>query len=394
MNGLSKYLMFRGFWAQRAQFYRDAALSEHERELFRDFLEGEYQIAVAPATRNPSRAAAIKHMRALMEQGITGTDQLLSAVMPASDALGISVIVDAKDKAASLGFVADNVQEQAQMTKIVRTALASPIVLLPVAFVFSYIMASRVIPAFEKAAPPEVWFGFSALVRDVSFAVRDWGPLVMLLIVAALGWFSVHGLANITHMWRYKCESATGWSRFAWFLLGPVNPMLVIYRDIQSARMLANLATLIQGGRGVQDSLRALGEKSTPWMRKHLMWVLEHLQLMPGDYVGAFGHGILSSYALGRMHTMVRRDSGHDFAGVLIDIGTTGQTKAREQVQAYATRINGVLLALIFTVILFFMAGQNWIVMQVQDQLSPSNIQKRAIEKQQKATVTPLSATQ
>lgn len=394
MNDLVKLLKFRSFWAQRAQFYRDAAVSEKERELFRDFIDGEYQISVTAATRNAARATALQHMRTLMAQGMTGTDQLLSSVMPREDALGISVIVDAKDKAAALGFVADNVQEQAEMTKIVRTAIASPMVLLPVAFVFSYVMADRVIPAFEKAAPPEVWVGFSALVRDVSFIVRDWGPPVILTLAAAIIWFAIYGLSNITSLWRYHCERATGWRRAAWFLLGPVNPMLVIYRDIQSARMLANLATLIKGGRGVQDSLQELGSKASPWMRKHLLWVLEHLQLMPGDYVGAFGHGVLSSYALGRMHTMVRRDTGHDFAGVLIDIGTTGQLKAREAVKAYATRLNAILLVAIFSVILFFVGGQNWIVMQVQDQLSPSSIQRRAYEKQQKPNVAPAAAIQ
>jgi hypothetical protein len=160
--------------------------------------------------------------------------------------------------------------------------------------------------------------------------------------------------------------------------------MLVIYRDIQSARMLANLSTLIQGGRGIQDSLRELSTSASPWMRKHLLWVLEHLQLMPGDYGGAFSHGILSSYALGRMHTMLRRDAGHDFAGVLIDIGTSGQQKAREAVKSSAARINALLLVCIFGVILFFVGGQNWIVMQVQDELSPSNIQRRQYERQQK----------
>jgi hypothetical protein len=386
MNELTKFLKFNQFWAQRAQFYRDAAVSEKERELFRDFLEGEYRIATSPATRNAARAAALHHMRSLMEQGISGTDQLLSSVMPSSDALGISVIVDSKDKAAALSFVADNVQEQAEMSKILRSALGPPALLVPIALAFAFVMADRVIPAFEKAAPPEVWVGFSALVRDVSLLVRNWGPPIVLIVIAILTWFTAHGLANITSQWRYNCERSTGLNRLAWLMLGPVRPMLVIYRDIQSARMLANLSTLIQGGRGIQDSLRELSTSASPWMRKHLLWVLEHLQLMPGDYGGAFSHGILSSYALGRMHTMLRRDAGHDFAGVLIDIGTSGQEKAREAVKSSAARINALLLVSIFGVILFFVGGQNWIVMQVQDELSPSNIQRRQYERQQKSS--------
>lgn len=386
MNSLAKFLKFNQFWAQRAQFYRDAAISEKERELFRDFLEGEYRIATSPATRNGPRATALLHMRSLMERGISGTDQLLSSVMPNSDALGISVISDAKDKAAALAFVADNVQEQAEMAKIIRSALGPPALLVPIALAFAFVMADRVIPAFEKAAPPEVWVGFSALVRNVAILVRDWGPPLVFTGIAVLAWFMAHGLANITSQWRYRCERATGLQRFTWSLLGPLRPILVIYRDIQSARMLANLSTLIQGGRGIQDSLRELSMNASPWMRKHLLWVLEHLQLMPGDYGVAFSHGILSSYSLGRMHTMLRRDSGHNFAGVLIDIGTSGQRTAREAVKSSAARINALLLISIFGVILFFVGGQNWIVMQVQDELSPSNIQRRHYERQQQVS--------
>jgi hypothetical protein len=43
----------------------------------------------------------------------------------------------------------------------------------------------------------------------------------------------------------------------------------------------------------------------------------------------------------------------------------------------------------VFTVILFFYGGQNWIMLQVQEQLSPSNIQRRAIERQQKSSAAP-----
>ena len=385
MSPLERLVLLVPFWSNRAEFYRDLANSIEARELLRDFVEGEWRIASNPMTANKRKAAVLGYMRSLMEDGLTGLDQVLERTMPASDAMGIAVIADAPDKSAALRFVAENVEQQSAMGKVVASAVASPAILAPVALVFAFVMAGYVIPAFEKSAPPEVWVGFAALVRTVASGFTTFAPAALSLLIAWLLWFTFYGLANITSAWRYSAESAVGWARPPWMLLGPTRPMLTIYRDIQSARMLANLATLLQAGRGLQDALSELSKHASPWMRKHLQWVLEHMQLNPGDNVAAFSHGILSNPLLSRLHTKVRRDAGADFARVLVDIGTQGQEQARLDVKRYALQLNIVLLVGVFSIILFFYAGQNYILIQIQNEVSPQTIQRRLLEKQQRA---------
>ena len=107
--------------------------------------------------------------------------------------------------------------------------------------------------------------------------------------------------------------------------------------------------------------------------------------MMPGDYVGAFSNGILSPPILARLHTQVRRDVGNDFSSILVSIGTTGQARAVQAVDAYASKLNAIILSLIFGLILFFYLGQSWITYQIQDANSPASVQMRLLQKSSKS---------
>lgn len=381
-----KMLNYRSFWATRADFYQDLAQAVSERELLRDFINGELQISESPKTRDKVRSNALAAMQSRLLAGATSIDEVLEGVMPAGDRMGLAVVRDAKDRPAALRSLARNVEQQGAMTKVVSVAMASPALLLPVGFAFAYIMASESIPAFEKAAPPEVWVGYAALVRDVAQLLTQWGLPVFAIVFVASFWFLAWGLSSITSMWRYRAESAIGWAKAAWLLLGPIQPLLSIYRDVQSSRMLANLAVYLQNGRALQEALKELSVSASPWMKKHLNWVLEHLQIAPGDYVGAFSHGVLSANMLARLHSKVRRDAGQEFSKVLVDVGTAGQEKARDDVKKAAGKANFVLLLLTLGLIMFFYLGQSWIVFQIQDLSSPQKVQMRALMKKERTS--------
>ena len=107
------------FWGRRAEFYRDIADSIDARELLRDFVEGEWRIASNPATADKPKAAVLGYMRRLMESGVTALDEVLKRTMPASDAMGIAVVADAQDRATALRFVAQNVEQQRAMGKVI-----------------------------------------------------------------------------------------------------------------------------------------------------------------------------------------------------------------------------------------------------------------------------------
>ncbi len=373
----------RGFWKRRTTFYRDIATALQERELPNDFVEGELAIALATATQDKARAKGLAYLHSVLHANDVSLHAALSAVMPKSDSMALATLRFTRSIPTALRELAANVESQQEMTKMVRSALVSPMLLLPVAYVFAYVLSSVSIPEFSKAAPPEVWTTFNALVRDCAKLFQDYGLWVALLATLSSAWVFVWALSNLTQGWRYQMESARGYRKALWILIFPFQPVFSLYRDIQGTRMLGDLANLMQSGMLLKDALTTLAEGAQPWMRRHLAMVYEHLQLVEGDYVGAFSHGVLPKFLLSRMSSMVRRDSGGQFDKVLVSLGTTGMVEAREAVKMSAVQINAALLTLAFAVISFFYGGQNSIAYAIQDANSPAAVMRRQVEKRQ-----------
>lgn len=378
-----------GFWSRRTTFYRDLASALQARELPKDFISGELTIALSPMTQDKNRARGLSYIQNIMHASDMPVQDALMRSMPKNDSLALGTLKFAKSIPSALRELADNVDGQSAMTKMIRQALISPMLLLPVGYVFAYVLSSVSIPEFAKAAPPEVWTSFNAFVRDTAYAFRDYGHWLALAIVLALVWIFAWALANLTSRWRYVMESSRGYKRALWVLVFPFQPIFALYRDIQGTRMLGNLANLMQSGMLLKDALRTLAEGAQPWMRKHLAMVHEHLDIAAGDYVGAFSHGVLPTFILGRMGSMVRRDTEGQFDQVLIKLGTVGMQEATASVQASAVKINAILLAVAMFVIVFFYGGQNSIAYAIQDANSPTAVMRRQLERAQNKNIAP-----
>ena len=146
--------------------------------------------------------------------------------------------------------------------------------------------------------------------------------------------------------------------------------------------MLGSLANLMQGGAEFRDALGVLATNAQPWLRKHLTIIISHLDTSEGDYVGAFSHGVLPPFLLSRMGSLMRREAGQ-LDKVLIELGVQGADESREQVAKNATAINGILIMLGLSVILFFYFGQASIIADIREQNSPTALMKRQLYKQQ-----------
>lgn len=372
-----------GFWGRRADFYRDVARSIDNKELLRDFIEGELAISSAPHTLDKPRAKGLAHMRVLLDAGGVTLADVLIASMPVKDHMALGVLRQSPDQVQALLNLAKNIDEQKAMTKLIMKSFISPMLLVPVGFVFAYVLSSVSIPEFVKTAPEDVWTGFNLLVRVSAEAFAKFGPWVFGAVSLLTFWLLSWGLSNLTGEWRYRAESASGWNKVVWNLIFPFRPMLQIYRDISGTRFLSDLSFLLKSGMLLQEALIIMAQDATPWMRRHLIQIVEHMRAYPGDHIGAFGQGVLSPFLAGRLHSAVRRDSGQ-FAQVLIGIGSKGQQEAQEALGKTATKLSAVLLAAVLSVILFFYAGQAVIIKSIEEANSPSAVMRReAARKQQ-----------
>ena len=89
----AKKRKFGKFWPDRAEFYRDLAESLQEKELLRDFIQGE----IDSGEKGSPRLRALMHMRRMMNAGEIDIVTLLEAVMPDTDRLALTVLRTAPD---------------------------------------------------------------------------------------------------------------------------------------------------------------------------------------------------------------------------------------------------------------------------------------------------------
>lgn len=372
-----------GFWGRRSDFYRDVARAIESKELLRDFVEGELAISLAPRTLDKSRAGGLLHMRAILDAGSFTLADVLIATMPQKDHMALGVLRHSPDQVEALLNLAKNVDEQSAMAKLVLKNFISPLLLLPVGFIFAYVLSSVSIPEFVKTAPPEIWTGFNYAVRISAETFAKFGPWVFGVISSAFSWWLFWGLSNLTSDWRYHAEGVTGTEKIVWNLIFPLRPMLQMYRDISGTKFLSDLSYLLKSGMLLQDALTTMAHDASPWMRKHLIKIIDHMRVYPGDHVGAFSQGVLSQFLAGRLHSAVRRDGGK-FAQVLIGIGSQGQREAQEVLVQSSVKISAIILTMVLSVILFFYAGQGVIIKSIEEANSPAAVMRReAARKQQ-----------
>lgn len=387
---LKKFTLLNGFWKTRTTFYRDLAASHQNKEQPKDFVAGELAIALARQTQDKNKVKGLTFMQGVMDGSDLSLDESLKAVMPKGDALALGTLKEAKNIPQALRELAVNIEAQQEMTKMVRSALFSPTILLPVAYLLAYTLSSRLMPVIAKAAPAEVWTPSNAAVRDSAAFVTNYGHWMLTLTALALLWIFVWALPNWTSPWRYRMENASGWERLLWVLVFPFQPIFALYRDIQGARLLGNLANLMQSGAQLNDALITLAENAEPWMRRHIAMILEHLDMAEGDHVGAFSHGVLPKFLLGRMGTLVRQESQGKFHEALITLGTTGMSDARKSVAKSAIKLNVFLLAGVFAVIAWFYGG----FMNISNDMTEANSQSSVMRRQKQRSIQtqPVSA--
>lgn len=393
LNDLKRWWRLRSFWAERHVFYKTLARSLEKKELLRDFVDGEYAIARAENTQDKAKAAGLKYMREVMDAGITTISEVLQAVMPGADRMALSILGESKDQVKDLHYLANAIEDQTEMKKVVRGAMVVPAILVPIGFAFAFVLTTTVIPAFVESAPPEVWVGFYAFYRAFAEGMANYGLWIfgglVLLTVFVLAW----GLPNITSDWRYKLERMMGLKKYLWTLVMPYQPVFALYRDVQGTRMLTDLAFMLQSGRMISDAVETLATSAQPWMRKHLRKILAHMNEMPGQYVPAFSHGVLSPFLAGFMQSLDRVDSEARFDKVLVEISTRGIVDARNAVKKAAFNLNFALLALMITLIGFLYLGQMAVVMKIQEANQPAAIMKREAERKKAALMNQVPAS-
>ena len=178
------------FRLARAEFYRDFAEMYQRNEAMVSFLEGE--IANAGLTRQRSRARALRLVLHRHQDGdhASRVSHLLEGVVPRSDGLLLAAVDRAADKPQALRALADAVDKQQRMLRLMLTYSALSAITLPICFALIALLG-KVILVIDDATPvyaqEALWEGMNGWVRAVALFAQAWGVQTVFALGMALG---------------------------------------------------------------------------------------------------------------------------------------------------------------------------------------------------------------
>ena len=347
------------FRTARAEFYRDFAEMYQRNEAMVSFLEGE--IANAHLTRQRSRAAALRIILHRHQDGENASrvSHLLEGVVPRSDALLLLAVDRAADKPQALPALADAIDKQQQMLRLMVSYSALPAVTIPICYALIALLG-QVILVIDQATPvyaqEALWEGVNGWARTIASFADAWGAQTLIALVVALA-FVLWSLPRWRGAARLRVES--------W-------PVYGLYRDFQAGMLFSSMAMMLKTGETLQGSIDDVTQRASPWMRWHLGRVVDALDENPTGTLDAFRRGLLSAHLLSRAATLNR--SSASFSEVLIKLGTSEGDRVLLRVKKAAVIANFALVGMFASVATFMGVASMTVPARFATLMEPSNL--------------------
>ena len=347
------------FRLARAEFYRDFAEMYQRNEAMVTFLEGE--IANSNLTRQSSRAKALRLVFQRHHDGdhASRVSHLLEGVVPRSDAMLLAAVDRAGDKPQALRALADAIDKQQQMLRLVLSYSVLPAVIVPICYALIALLG-KVILVIDEATPEyaqdALWEGMNGWAKSIAILAQEWGAQMFValgLTLAAVVW----SLPRWRGAVRLRVE--------AW-------PIYSLYRDFQAGMLFSSMAMLLMTGETLQGSIDDVTQRASPWMRWHLGRVVDALDENPTATIDAFRRGLLSPHLLSRAATLNR--SSTSFSDVLIQLGTTEGERVLARVKKAAVIANLALVGLFASVATFLGVASMTVPGKFASLMEPSNL--------------------
>ena len=347
------------FRSSRAEFYRDFAEMYQRNEAMVSFLEGE--IANANLTRQRSRARALRIILHRHRDGehASRVSHLLEGVVPRSDAMLLAAVDRAADKPQALRALADAIDKQQQMLRLMLSYSALPAMTIPICYALIALLG-KVILVIDDATPvyaqDALWDGMNGWAKAIAIFAQAWGGQTLVVLGAALG-AVLWSLPRWRGPFRLRVET--------W-------PVYGLYRDFQAGMLFSSMAMMLKTGETLQGSIDDVTQRASPWMRWHLGRVLDALEENPTGTLDAFRRGLLSSHLLSRAATLNR--SSASFSDVLIQLGTSEGERVLARVKRAAVIANFALVGVFATTATFMGIASMTVPGRFATLMEPSNL--------------------
>lgn len=283
-------------------------------------------------------------------RGLNNGRKLSDVIQPWVNAEEAMLIV-AGEQSGTLEEALQSVVKVSKAASAIKSAviggLAYPIFLLILSFAALYFFGFKIVPAFSKAARPDVWVGMARTMIDTAGFIQNWLHWIAALVIALV-------IAYFVSLPRWNSRLRVGLDRYA-----PYS----IYRVMQGSSWLIALSALVQAGVRIESAIEQLGANSSAWARVRTGAALKGLRAGRnlGESLDRSGYEFPDREIISDIRLYANK-SGFDEALRLI--GDEWVTESVERVKGLMNLIFGVSMLLVGGVIMFIASG--FVAMQLQ----------------------------
>jgi type II secretory pathway component PulF len=305
---------------EKMKFGISARISLYER--LADFLDNKFPVEETLETigmrytkRKDYRAGIITDWRRKMAIGQKFSDAIKMHV-PSEE----RVLISAGE--SSGGGLPQGLREAIRLSKsmasIKNTIIAGaayPLVLIMMILGMAAMFYLQMVPVFKNILPIQYWPDSGKTLYSVSrFVVEQW------YVVAAVLFGSFFSVSWLMPRW-------IGPGRSFFDKIPPFS----VYKDYQASSFLIALSSMMIAGISLNDSLKKVQEKGSPWLKDHINRMLRKLRVSGSDYGKALDTGLLDDETAGDIQDYARLST---FEKAVYSIGEKTLVKTVKSIEA------------------------------------------------------------
>ena len=253
------------------------------------------------------------------------------------------------DLPKALQLIIRNIQASSGMLESIFNALAQPAMGLSMVVLLSFFFGAILWPDLLRAIPPKFWPAWTL-------------PCINAQIWFAKNWYTFLSFFVLVAIYYRTRDRWTGKSRDFFDKLPPWS----IHKGEQAASFLGVIASLIEAGRTVRESLVDIRDKSDPYMRWQVSRIIARYDTSGKDAMSSLRTGLFNTMILDRIEDA---STGRDFGATLAYTGNTALKVVMRIVNTQAQSAGLALTALIGLAFFYIAAVTTFGIQEATDGL-------------------------